>query len=69
MPFSNVRYSTPVEKDLRQPIAAFVTETTARILHKKAEVTAVAVEQVPASHWFIGGPPSSWRCASPAGRT
>ena len=55
MPFIHVRYSTPVEKDLRQPIAAFVTETTARILHKKAEVTAVAVEQVPASHWFIGG--------------
>ena len=55
MPFIHVRYSTPVEKDLRQPIAAFVTETTARVLHKKAEVTAVAVEQVPASHWFIGG--------------
>ena len=55
MPFIHVRYSTPVEKDLRQPIAAFVTETTARILHKKAEVTAVAVEQVPASYWFIGG--------------
>ena len=54
MPFIHVRYSTPVEKDLRQPIAAFVTEATARILQKKAEVTAVAVEQVPASHWFIG---------------
>jgi len=55
MPFIHVRYSTPVENDLRQPIAAFVTEATARILHKKAELTAVAVEQVPASHWFIGG--------------
>src|SRR6516164_7854245 len=28
--------------------------TTARVLRKKPEVTAVAVEQVPASHWFIG---------------
>ena len=54
MPFIHVRYSTPTEKDLRQPIAAFLTETTARVLRKKPEVTAVAVEQVPASHWFIG---------------
>lgn len=54
MPFIHVRYSTPTEKDLRQQLAAFLTETTARILHKKAEVTAVAVEQVPAAHWFIG---------------
>ena len=55
MPFIHVRYSTPVEKDLRQAIAAFLTEATARILHKKAEVTAVAVELVTASRWFIGG--------------
>ena len=54
MPFIHVRYSAPTEKDLRQPIAAFLTETTARVLRKKPEVTAVAVEQVPASHWFIG---------------
>jgi 4-oxalocrotonate tautomerase len=55
MPFIHVRYSTPVEQDLREALAAFLTEATARILHKKAEVTAVAVEQVPARHWFIGG--------------
>jgi len=54
MPFIHLRYSTPTEKDLRQPLAAFLTETTARVLRKKPEVTAVAVEQVPASHWFIG---------------
>ena len=54
MPFIHVRYSTPTEKDLREPLAAFLTETTARVLRKKPEVTAVAVEQVPASHWFIG---------------
>ena len=54
MPFIHLRYSTPTEKDLREPLAAFLTETTARVLRKKPEVTAVAVEQVPASHWFIG---------------
>ena len=55
MPFIHVRYSTPVERDLRQPIATFVTQTTARVLRKKAEVTAVAVEQVAPASWFIGG--------------
>ena len=35
MPFIHVRYATPLEKDLRQPIAAFLTETTARVLGKK----------------------------------
>jgi 4-oxalocrotonate tautomerase len=55
MPFIHVRYSTPAERDLRQPIASFVTETTAKVLRKEAEVTAVAVEQVPADSWFIAG--------------
>jgi 4-oxalocrotonate tautomerase len=55
MPFIHVRYSTPTERDLRQAIASFVTETTAKVLRKKAEVTAVAVEQVAPSSWFIGG--------------
>ncbi|HZX41875.1 MAG TPA: 4-oxalocrotonate tautomerase family protein [Myxococcaceae bacterium] len=55
MPFIHVRYSTPAERDLRQPIAAFITETTAKVLQKKAELTAVAIEQVPADSWFIAG--------------
>jgi 4-oxalocrotonate tautomerase len=55
MPFIHVRYSTPAERDLRQPIAAFITETTAKVLRKKAELTAVAIEQVPADSWFIAG--------------
>ena len=55
MPFIHVRYSTPTQRYLRQPIAAFVTEATAKVLHKKPEVTALAVEQVPADAWFIGG--------------
>ena len=54
MPFIHVRYSTPSEQDLRRPIAAFLTEATARILRKKPEVTALAVEQVAPESWFIG---------------
>ncbi|HZJ53402.1 MAG TPA: 4-oxalocrotonate tautomerase family protein [Myxococcaceae bacterium] len=57
MPFIHVRYSTPVERDLRQAIATFVTETTARVLGKKAYLTAVALERVPPSDWFIAGKP------------
>ena len=55
MPFIHLRYSTSTERDLRQPLAAFLIEATARILGKKAEVTAVALEQVPPDSWFIGG--------------
>ena len=55
MPFIHVRYSTPVEKDLRQPIASLVAGATARVLRKRPEVTAVVVEQVPAASWVIGG--------------
>lgn len=55
MPFIHVRYSTPVEKDLRQPIASLVAGVTARVLRKRPEVTAVVVEQVPAASWVIGG--------------
>ena len=53
MPFIHVRYSTPVERDLREPIARFANETTAKLLGKKSELTAVVVEQVPAGNWFI----------------
>ena len=55
MPFIHVRYSTPTERDLRQPIATLVTDTTARVLGKNPELTAVVVEQVPAPTWFIAG--------------
>ena len=55
MPFIHVRYSTPAERDLREPIAAFLSATTARVLRKRPEVTSVAVEQVPAGNWFIAG--------------
>lgn len=55
MPFIHVRYSTPVDRDLRQLLAALVTETTAKVLGKNAELTSVAVEQVPGASWFIAG--------------
>ena len=54
MPFIHARYSTPAEQDLREPIAALLTEVTARVLRKKPEVTAVVVEQVAPTDWFIG---------------
>jgi 4-oxalocrotonate tautomerase len=54
MPFIHARYSTPVEQDLREPIAALLTEVTATVLRKKPEVTAVVVEQVAPTDWFVG---------------
>lgn len=36
-------------------LAAALTRITAHTLAKRAEVTAVAIQTVPAGHWFIGG--------------
>jgi len=55
MPFIHVRYSTPSERDLRQPIATLVTQTTAKVLGKDPELTSLVVERVPADTWFIAG--------------
>lgn len=54
MPFIHARYSTPADQDLREPIASLLTEVTARVLRKKPEVTAVVVERVAPTDWFIG---------------
>ncbi|HTS80982.1 MAG TPA: tautomerase family protein [Myxococcaceae bacterium] len=55
MPFIHLRYSTPIERDLHAPLATFITDATARLLGKKAELTSVALEQVPVDAWFIAG--------------
>lgn len=55
MPYLNVKICAPQSDETTNRIAAFLTDLTASILHKKPEVTAVAVEYLPATQWFIGG--------------
>lgn len=36
-------------------IASQLTQITANLLHKRADVTAVVIEDIPAARWHIGG--------------
>lgn len=55
MPYLNVKLSAPPSQQTTAAIAAQLTELTAAVLHKKRELTSVAVEYVPSGQWFIGG--------------
>lgn len=56
MPILDVKFSTPIERDLRSAIAATLSSVTARVLRKNPELTAVVVDQIDPRSWFVGGP-------------
>lgn len=55
MPYLNVKLSAAPSAELATAIAACLTDLTATVLHKKRELTSVAVEFVPPALWFIDG--------------
>jgi len=57
MPYLDVVLSTPPEASTAGRIAAFLTLLSVEVLHKKRELTAIAVRHVTPGHWFIGGLP------------
>lgn len=61
MPHLDVRVCSSGSEALSREIAASLTDLTATVLRKKRELTAVAVEYVAASEWFIGGAVASSR--------
>jgi len=56
VPILDVKFSSPNERDLRPAIASTLSEITARVLHKKPELTAVVVDRIDPAGWFVGGP-------------
>jgi 4-oxalocrotonate tautomerase len=58
MPLLNVKLNLVPSADLSTKVAKLLTETTASILKKRREVTAVQVEYIPPEQWFIDGKPS-----------
>ena len=56
MPILDAKFSSPIERDLRAAIASTLSEITARVLHKKPELTAVVVDRIDPAGWFVGGP-------------
>lgn len=59
MPILNVKVAAERSPELTARIAAALIELTSRILKKKPEVTAIAIDYVPPDSWIIGGVPLS----------
>lgn len=57
MPFLDVTISRSPDRQLTQAIAEALLENTARILHKKRDLTSIAIGHVPPAAWYIGGKP------------
>ena len=55
MPILNVKVSADKSPQLTKDIAALLLELTSRILKKKPEVTAIAIDYVPRDSWIVGG--------------
>lgn len=55
MPILNVKVSRPASADLTRRISDKLLELTSRILKKKSEVTAIAIDYVPPEHWVVAG--------------
>jgi 4-oxalocrotonate tautomerase len=54
MPIINVQVSAEASPQLATAISDAVVELTARVLHKRPELTAVSVRFVHPDHWTIG---------------
>lgn len=55
MPILNVKVSQPASAKLSTDIAETLLELTTRILHKKRELTSIAIDYVAPEHWIVGG--------------
>lgn len=55
MPILNVKVSGTPSAAMSKRISEMLLEMTSRILHKKRELTAVAIEYVEPEHWIVGG--------------
>ena len=55
MPILNVKVSANPTEELHSQINALLLDITGRILNKKPEVTAIAIDYVSREHWTIGG--------------
>ncbi len=59
MPYLNIRISEPESQDRTKAVAETLAKLTATILHKKQELTSIAVEYVAGTKWFVAGTPVS----------
>ena len=55
MPILNVKVSARPSAELVDTISRTLLELTARILRKKADLTAITIDFVDPEHWIVGG--------------
>lgn len=55
MPILNVLLSGPANAQTTREVAMLLSDLTARLLHKKPELTSIAVRYVDPEHWVVGG--------------
>ena len=55
MPILNVKISAEPSRELVATVSELLLDLTTRILHKKRELTAIAIDFVPPEHWVVGG--------------
>ncbi len=55
MPILNVKISAAPSDELVAAVSEILLDLTTRILHKKRELTAIAIDFVPPEHWVVGG--------------
>ena len=55
MPILNVKVSQPYSPALTHAISETLLELTTRLLRKKRELTAIAIDHVPPEQWIVGG--------------
>lgn len=55
MPILNVKVGANPDAGLTKAISQTLLELTSRILHKKPELTAIAIDFVPPERWSVGG--------------
>lgn len=55
MPILNVKVSARKSAEMTKAISAILLALTSRILHKKPEVTSIAINYIDPDDWFVAG--------------
>ena len=55
MPILDVKISAEPSRELITAVSETLLDLTTRILHKKRELTSIAIDFVPPQHWVVGG--------------
>ena len=55
MPILNVKVSAKRSPEMTRAIADILLDLTVRILHKKREVTSIAIDYIDPADWIVGG--------------